>query len=289
LASKYEDGWRVTYDDITSYLPATFRGRDEAKLNMIQFERIICSSLDWKLTGAYSMCGMHGMQSEHTYCDQNMAQSFSSIYVLNLLILFYLVPTVMTFLCRYIGASTATSEEAQVIYTIWTESLHEYDLLQCKPSLIASSVIWLGRYSQISRENQENILIKGDNIEEKSTGMNKNGVVGKKGIKDKKVVKNDIIVNIVENVICDNNLLEQLSVCTKGYPWTSTLTHITGIFRVCNYFFFYLSHLSYFFVPFLYDIFVIFQNLFIENNLSVKFAKIDIKLGEVNTEQFAIA
>ena len=195
----------------------------------------------------------------------------------------------MTFLCRYIGASTATSEEAQVIYTIWTESLHEYDLLQCKPSLIASSVIWLGRYSQISRENQENILIKGDNIEEKSTGMNKNGVVGKKGIKDKKVVKNDIIVNIVENVICDNNLLEQLSVCTKGYPWTSTLTHITGIFRVCNYFFFYLSHLSYFFVPFLYDIFVIFQNLFIENNLSVKFAKIDIKLGEVNTEQFAIA
>lgn len=55
LASKYEDGWRVTFDDIINYLPAGSQGRDQAKLDMIKFEQDICRSLDWKLTGTYSM------------------------------------------------------------------------------------------------------------------------------------------------------------------------------------------------------------------------------------------
>jgi hypothetical protein len=140
------------------------------------------------------------------------------------------VPTVLTFLARYIGASTATSREAQIIYTIWTESLHDYDLLRYKPSVIASSVIWLGRYSQIMKEQKEKIVRDVDNIE-KNSGVNRIGMVGKNGMKIEKALKNDTVVNIVEDIVCQKDLLlEQLSVRRNGYPWTSTLTHITGIF-----------------------------------------------------------
>jgi hypothetical protein len=145
-------------------------------------------------------------------------------------ILLLTVPTVLTFLSRYIGASTATSREAQIIYTIWTESLHDYDLLRYKPSVIASSVIWLARYSQIIKEQKEKIVRDVDNIE-KNSGVKRIGMVGKNGMKIEKALKNDTVVNIVEDIVCQKDLLlEQLSVRTNGYPWTSTLTHITGIF-----------------------------------------------------------
>lgn len=152
-----------------------------------------------------------------------------------IVLLFYVVPTVMTFLSRYIGASTATSKEAQIIFTIWTESLPVYDLLQYKASVIASSIIWLGRYSQIIRGGKEKTPSNVNNIE-KNIVVNRIGVVGKDEIKVGKTVKCDVKVNIVEDIISDkDHLLEQLSVRTNGYPWTSTLTNITGIYFYCQY------------------------------------------------------
>jgi Cyclin, C-terminal domain len=146
------------------------------------------------------------------------------------------VPTVITFLSRYIGASTATSREAQIIYTIWTESLHGYDLLRFKPSVIASSVIWLGRYSQIIEQKKEEIVRYVDDIQ-KNTGVNRIGVVREKEIKIEMAVKNNIPGKIVEDIISEKDLLlEQLSIRTNGYPWTSTLTHITGIFMSTSIF-----------------------------------------------------
>lgn len=141
----------------------------------------------------------------------------------------------MTFLSRYIGASTATSREAQIIFTIWTESLAVYDLIQYKPSVIASSIIWLGRYIQIISGEKEKTLSNLNDIE-KNIGVNRIGVVGKGDMKIGKTVKCDVKVNIVEDIISDKDyLLEQLSVRTNGYPWTSTLTNITGIYFHCQY------------------------------------------------------
>ena len=47
---------------------------------------------------------------------------------------------------------------------------------------------------------------------------------------DGKIIKNDMEIDIIEITDAENNLLlKQLSVHTNDHPWTSTLTHITGI------------------------------------------------------------